>query len=453
MTSHRTILAFLLCLICIAHLPVNAQDSSTAMLIPIEREIDMAAFRHVKRGCTQAADENASLIIVQLNTYGGALDAADSIRSLLLRQTLPTVAWVNHNAASAGALIALACDSVFMATDASMGSATVVNGAGEPMPTKYQSYMATIMAATAEHHGRHTAGPDCGMWLRDPQTARAMVNPDSSLSLTAGEAIACGYAEGIADSLEEIASRMDMQGTRVVTYKATLGDDILGFLASAGVRAILVMLILGGIYMEMHTPGLGFAAAVALVAAVLYFLPMFATGSIEGWVVITFIAGIVLIALELFVIPGFGIAGIAGIVAVAVSLVAAAMGADSVTGFDMSSAGHALAVTGAGAILAVILVLWLTSSRGPKFFRRHAQLTTVLSNADGFVGVDMQPARYVGQTGRAVTILRPAGKIEIGNHIFDAVSTGEFISEGKTVKVVKYENAQLYVCAIPSSEK
>lgn len=205
--------------------------------------------------------------------------------------------------------------------------------------------------------------------------------------------------------------------------------------------------------MEMHTPGLGFAAAVALVAAVLYFLPMFATGSIEGWVVITFIAGIVLIALELFVIPGFGIAGIAGIVAVAVSLVAAAMGADSVTGFDMSSAGHALAVTGAGAILAVILVLWLTSSRGPKFFRRHAQLTTVLSNADGFVGVDMQPARYVGQTGRAVTILRPAGKIEIGNHIFDAVSTGEFISEGKTVKVVKYENAQLYVCAIPSSEK
>lgn len=282
MTSHRTILAFLLCLICIAHLPVNAQDSSTAMLIPIEREIDMAAFRHVKRGCTQAADENASLIIVQLNTYGGALDAADSIRSLLLRQTLPTVAWVNHNAASAGALIALACDSVFMATDASMGSATVVNGAGEPMPTKYQSYMATIMAATAEHHGRHTAGPDCGMWRRDPQTARAMVNPDSSLSLTAGEAIACGYAEGIADSLEEIASRMDMQGTRVVTYKATLGDDILGFLASAGVRAILVMLILGGIYMEMHTPGLGFAAAVALVAAVLYFLPMFATGSIEG---------------------------------------------------------------------------------------------------------------------------------------------------------------------------
>ncbi len=425
MTSHRTILAFLLCLICIAHLPVNAQDSSTAMLIPIEREIDMAAFRHVKRGCTQAADENASLIIVQLNTYGGA----DSIRSLLLRQTLPTVAWVNHNAASAGALIALACDSVFMATDASMGSATVVNGAGEPMPTKYQSYMATIMAATAEHHGRHTAGPDCGMWRRDPQTARAMVNPDSSLSLTAGEAIACGYAEGIADSLEEIASRMDMQGTRVVTYKATLGDDILGFLASAGVRAILVMLILGGIYMEMHTPGLGFAAAVALVAAVLYFLPMFATGSIEGWVVITFIAGIVLIALELFVIPGFGIAGIAGIVAVAVSLVAAAMGADSVTGFDMSS------------------------SRGPKFFRRHAQLTTVLSNADGFVGVDMQPARYVGQTGRAVTILRPAGKIEIGNHIFDAVSTGEFISEGKTVKVVKYENAQLYVCAISSSEK
>lgn len=413
-------------------------------VIPVETEIDLSAFHHFKQGERKTLESDADLLLVKLNTYGGALDAADSIRTALLRCPLPTVAYVDVNAASAGALIALACDSVYMSPAASMGSATVVNGAGEPMPEKYQSYMSTIMRATAEHHGRKTVG-DSTVWRRDPAIAASMVNPEVSVSLTASQAVDCGYADGIAPNLEAVLADLGMAGAEVSYYESTLTDDIMGFLANAAVRAILVMLILGGIYMEMHTPGLGFAAAVAAVATVLYFLPMFVGGNMPAWVLLCFIAGVVLIALEIFVVPGFGITGTAGIIAIVAALVGGMLSNDAVTGFDFASLCRSLVIVGIGCLLAVGAVMYLTSSHGPKLLRKHTELMTELTVADGFVGVDMSPARYVGQMATTVTDMRPAGKIEIGSTVFDAVSTGPFIAAHKQVKVTKYENAQLYV--------
>ena len=420
-------------------LAVSAQK---VFVVPIETEIDQSAFHHFKQGERKAHEAGADLLLVKLNTYGGALDAADSIRTALLRCTLPTVAFVDVNAASAGALIALACDSVYMAPAASMGSATVVNGAGEPMPEKYQSYMSTIMRATAEHHGRKQQG-DSMVWRRDPAIAASMVNPEISVSLTASQAVECAYADGVAPDINAVLADLQMAGAEVMYYESNLTDDIMGFLANAGVRAVLVMLILGGIYMEMHTPGLGFAAAVAAVATVLYFLPMFVGGAMPAWVLLCFILGVVLIALEIFVIPGFGVTGAAGIIAIVAALVGGMLSNDAVTGFDFGSLCRSLVVVGAGCLLAVVAIVYLTSSRGPKILRKHTELMTELKVSDGFVGVDMSPARYVGQIGETMTDMRPAGKIEIGSTIFDAVSIGPFIAARRSVKVIKYENAQL----------
>ena len=422
-------------------LAVSAQK---VFVVPIETEIDQSAFHHFKQGERKAHEAGADLLLVTLNTYGGALDAADSIRTALLRCTLPTVAFVDVNAASAGALIALACDSVYMAPAASMGSATVVNGAGEPMPEKYQSYMSTIMRATAEHHGRKQQG-DSMVWRRDPAIAASMVNPEISVSLTASQAVECAYADGVAPDINAVLADLQMAGAEVMYYESNLTDDIMGFLANAGVRAVLVMLILGGIYMEMHTPGLGFAAAVAAVATVLYFLPMFVGGAMPAWVLLCFILGVVLIALEIFVIPGFGVTGAAGIIAIVAALVGGMLSNDAVTGFDFGSLCRSLVVVGAGCLLAVVAIVYLTSSRGPKILRKHTELMTELKVSDGFVGVDMSPARYVGQIGETMTDMRPAGKIEIGSTIVDAVSIGPFIAARRSVKVIKYENAQLYV--------
>lgn len=305
--------------------------------------------------------------------------------------------------------------------------------------------MSTIMRATAEGHGRIKQG-DSTAWRRDPNIAASMVNPTTSLSLTCHQAIECGYADGIATNVTDIISQLNRDDSLVIYYESTVSDDILGFLSNAAVRAVLVMLIIGGIYMEMHTPGLGFAAAVAVVASILYFLPVLITGLIPFWALLCLIGGIILIALEVFVIPGFGICGICGIIALGASLIGAYTTGDS--NFGISAIGKSLCIVGSGTLAAIILALYLTSSRGPKSFRRHTELMTTLNVDDGFVGVDMSPAQFVGQTARTTTVLRPAGKIEINSTTFDAVSTGEFIAANRLVKIQRYENAQLYVTEI-----
>lgn len=419
-------------------------------ILPIEDEIDARAWQHTKRACDEAMATDARIFIVRMNTYGGALDAADSIRTALLHMPIPTVAFIDHNAASAGALIALACDSVYMSPGASMGSATVVDGSGNPMPEKYQSYMRSIMRSTAQAHGKYMAeGDSVYRWRRDPAVAASMVNADTITAFTPAEAVEAGFAEGTAVSVEEVLKRLDIAADSPRhTFKPTASDDIIGFLSNAGVRAILVMLILGGIYMEMHTPGLGFAAAVAAVAACLYFLPMLITGTLASWIVITLIAGIVLIALEVFVIPGFGICGIAGICAVLLALFAAIIPPADVNdsdGLTLAEIATPIVVVCAGATAAIALAAWLTSKHGPKWVRRHSELMLTQDVKEGYIGVDMTPAELVGRRGRTLTDMRPAGKVIIDEKVYDAVSTGAFIEAGKHVRTVKYENAQLYV--------
>ena len=421
--------------------------ATKVVILPLEDEIDARAWQHTRRACEKAVEDQAELFVIRMNTYGGALDAADSIRTSLMHLPVPTVAYINHNAASAGALIALACDSVFMTPGSSIGAATVVDGQGQPMPDKYQAYMSSIMRSTAERHGKWLADGDTILtWRRDPNIAASMVNPDSVTAFTSSEAVAAGFSDGTVSSLDEMFERLGVEDPDIETFEPTLTDDIIGFLSNAGVRALLVMLIIGGIYMEMHTPGLGFAAAVSLVAACLYFLPMLISGTLPAWIVITLVIGVVLIALELFVIPGFGICGIAGIIAVVVALGAAitpVVGSDD--NVTLAIISKPLITVGIGLVAAVALVAWLTSRHGPKFFRRHSELLLTQDIKNGYIGVDMGPAKLVGHKATAMTDMRPAGKILFEGEVYDAVSTGAFIDAGSHLKILRYENAQLYV--------
>lgn len=199
--------------------------------------------------------------------------------------------------------------------------------------------------------------------------------------------------------------------------------------------------------MELHTSGMGFPSAAALIAAALYFLPLYITRIASPWIILLFMSGIVLILLELFVIPGFGVTGISGIVCVSLALIFGLIEnyTFTLTHADAGSVWMSLAIFAAGILLAVAAIWYLTSSHGPKWVRRHTDLTTELKVSDGFVGVDMAPAGYIGSEGTAVTDMRPAGKVMIGDETLDAVAVSGFIHAGTHVRVTKYENAQIYV--------
>jgi membrane-bound serine protease (ClpP class) len=215
-----------------------------------------------------------------------------------------------------------------MRSSASMGAATVVNETGAAMPDKYQSYMRSTIRATAEAHGKDTIvnGTDTiYKWHRDPHIAEAMVDDrtvipnliDSgkTLTFTTEEAMKHGYCEGTAENIEAVLTQAGYAaGTYTLqVYEPSTMDSLKGILTNTFLQSILIMLIIGGIYFELQTPGIGFPLAAAVVAAILYFAPLYIDGLAASWEIILFAIGVILIILEIFVIPGFGVAGISGI--------------------------------------------------------------------------------------------------------------------------------------------
>lgn len=432
-------------------------ENKLVYVLPLNDEIGSTTWQHTRSALTEAKRIDADILIVHLNTYGGSVLHADSIRTALLHFPKPVIAFVDNNAASAGALIALACDTVYMRKDATMGAVTVVNGSdGSAAPDKYQSYMRAMMRATAESHGKDSLG----QWRRDPLIAEAMVDPrvtvkgliDSTrvLTFTAGEAKKWGYADGISENIDGVLKGVGVNDYRIKEFNPSWIDSLLGFLTNPAVQGILIMLIVGGIYFELQTPGMGFPSVVAIMAAVLYFLPLYLTGIASSWVILLFIVGLLLLLLEIFVIPGFGVAGIAGIVCMAASiLIGLVENFSFVPGkIDLTAVSHAVLTFVGGICGAAAIILFLSSKYAPKKLGIKSELTLCQDIDQGYIGVDTAPSALIGSEATAKTDLRPAGKIEINDEDYDAVSLSGFIEAGKQVKVCKYENAQLYVKSI-----
>lgn len=437
----------------------EAQCRSLVYRLHINDEIGSSTWQHTRRALEEATARNADIFLLHLNTYGGEVGAADSMRTALLHAPMPVVAFVDNNAASAGALIALACDSVFMRPDASMGAATVVSGAdGTAMPDKYQSYMRAIMRATAESHGK-VPGPDSTMvWRRNPLIAEAMVDTrvtvpgliDSTrvLTLTADEAVRWHYAEGKAETIDDVLAGLGITDYDIATFRPSWVDWLMGFLTNPAVQGMLIMVIVAGIYFELQSPGMGFPSMAAIIAALLYFMPMYLTGIVDSWVVIVFFAGAVLLCLEVFVIPGFGVAGITGIAAMIVAVIAGLLenfALPSGGEIDLGVIWRAMLTFCCALALAIGAIALLMSKYGSRLVGRRTELTHQQRVADGYIGVDTAPSRLVGREGVAATALRPSGKVEVDGEHYDAVALGGFIEAGSRVRITKFENAQLYV--------
>lgn len=338
-----------------------------------------------------------------------------------------------------------------------MGAATVVNETGAAMPDKYQSYMRATMRATAESHGKD----ESGNWRRNPLIAEAMVDErvivpnlcDSGkvLTLTANEAIAQKYCEGIVDNVDEIISqKLRYETYTLQEFKPSLFDDIAGFLTHPAFQALMVTLIFGGIFMELKTPGIGLPSAIACTAAVLYFTPLYIDGLAANWEILLFVIGIILLIFEFLVIPGFGIAGISGSILILGALILALVGNvnfdfDFVSAADISKG---IITVISGVIISVALLFWFFQKIGSKGPLGRLALQADQATEKGYIGVPSELQEYIGKEGLAATILRPSGKITIGDRQFDAVALHGYIEKGAGIKVVKYENAQLYVIEI-----
>lgn len=439
----NTILTLLLALLPLAAMSQN--DKKIVYRFNIDEEIAPPATMRVEKALEEAHNTGADIIVVHINTFGGTLDDADKIRTSFLQSDIPVYAFIDNNAASAGALISIACDSIYMHSGSSIGAATVVDQMGEVQPDKYQSYMRSLMRTTAEARGRR---PDIAQAMVDPDIYVAGISDSGKvLTFTTQEALKYGFCEAEVENVEQLLEHAGVKEYVIREQRYTFLDKLIGFLITPVVSGILIMLIIGGIYFELQQPGIGFPLILALSAAALYFAPLYLEGLASYWEIILFVIGIVLIILELFVFPGFGVSGVLGIICLVAGLVFSLVGN---VGFDFSHIPGTLIANRLMIVLVAVAVslplsIWL----GKKLFESTLfgglALNTEESTDKGFTIAGQREQSLIGQSGTAATILRPAGKVTIDGRPYDAVALIGYIEQGQQVTVVDYINGSLVV--------
>lgn len=420
----------------------SASDSLAVLYrIRLDGDIDPASQRLVVLGLDKARKAGADYVMLDLNTYGGAVNAADSIRSAILNFEKPVVAYVNMQAASAGALISIACDSIYMKTGSSIGAATVVDQSGNVMPDKYQSFMRGMMRSTAQANGR------------DPHIAESMTDTANVLSMTPSEAVVVGYCEGICENTTEVARSVigsDEFIIKSMEDDMTWLDKLIQFLLNPLLQSIFMMMIIGGIFVEIRTPGIGLPLLTAVIGALLYFAPGYLGHVVSYWEIILFIAGLVLIAVEIFVLPGFGVAGITGIIAVIVALTFAMV--DNLELFHWDGSLNLrpiiqpLGIVVISAAAAIFGSVWLVKKLYSTRSFDHIALRQEMKAKDGFTGVISGLEDLVGKEVTVFSDMRPGGKVKTtdGRILEATLKFGGFASKGETLKVLSAEQGRLY---------
>jgi membrane-bound serine protease (ClpP class) len=420
-------------------------------VVPIGGVIDLGLAPFLARTIREATDAGAAAVVLDINTFGGRVDAAVAMRDTLLTSRVRTIAFVNQRAISAGALIALACDTVVMAAGGTIGAAAPVTGGGtgppQPADEKSVSYVRKEFRATAE------------VRKRPPLFAEAMVDVDVEipgvvakgklLTLTTEEAIRHKVANLSADTIEGALAAAGLPDAQLRYATETWAETLVRFLTNPLVSSLLMSVGLLGLLVEIRTPGFGAPGALGLLALGLFFWGHWIV-QLAGWEELLLVSiGVILIGLEVFVIPGTSVAGIGGIAALVAGLGLALVGAGATASIVVSALGRVaisilLAMAGA-----LILLRYLP--RLP--FGRRLVLETGMQAGLGYVSTPDADRHWLGRSGTAVSPLRPAGIAEIDGVRIDVVSDGAFVDAGTPVEVTRVDGNRIVVRRRPPGQE
>lgn len=428
----------LLLLTALALFSLSAPLHAIFMEVPIKGTIEGGLAAFVDRNVQEAERMGAEGIIFHVDTPGGRIDSAVHIKDAILNAKIPTIAFVNKSAISAGALITLACDSIYMATGSSIGAATAVDLQGKKASEKIISYMRAEMRATAEAKNRRS---DLAEAMVDEDIAvPGLTEKGKLLTLTYTEALKTGISNGTVSGMPDVLSRIGKPGAKIVNARINWAERIVRFLTDPIVSSLLMSLGFLGLLIELKTPGFGLGGAIAIIAFTLFFGSHYIVKLAGIGELILLVAGIVLLLLEIFVIPGFGMAGFAGAALILVSLFFSLVG--NMPGRDdFNTAMYTLGWTFLFTVSAgVLLIRFLPRSN---LFHRLS-MSMVESASSGFSSADTATG-LIGKTGVALSDLRPAGKAEIEGKRMDVVTEGGYIEKGKTVIVSEVYGARVVV--------
>ena len=439
----RIILGLIVSLIFGGFLVTHAQKPSV-WVAPVEGVIDLGLAPFLQRVLNDATKAGAKALVLEINTFGGRVDAAVLIRDALLDSKIQTVAFINKRAISAGALISLAAEKIAMADGGTIGAATPVQigtpgGPAQPVAEKTVSYMRKEFRSTAEKRDR------------PPLFAEAMVDADVEipevidkgklLTLTTDEALEHQVVDFRANNLEAVLQSLGLAGATIHRTSETWAESLVRFLTHPVVSSLLMMLGMLGIFMELRVPGFGVPGTVGLVSLALFFWGH-SLVRLAGWEELLLVAlGLILVGVEIFIVPGFGITGILGIAALLGGMGLSLVGA----GASWDSMLTALGQVALAILLAVIAALILLRYVPRLPFGKRLVLDKQLPADEGYASSPEEDRRWLGKQGTAATDLRPAGIAHFNGERVDVVSEGDFISAGQSIEVARVDGNRIVV--------
>ena len=477
---------------------LSAQDTALVYVIDIRNEIGSGLGTYISDGIQTAEEAGADAIVFDVDTPGGRVDSAINIIRSIQDTQIPTIAFVNRQAISAGAMISIACNQIVMTSGGTIGDSAPVNIQGQEVGEKAISYIQGTIRATAERENRN---PDIAEAMVDKELvlvkladgqiikllpeeyiAREEAGEEMEilcaegklLTLSTQQALEYRFADAEAETLTELLAQyeiVEVDGTklpltedgiaqreqdfgsseinriktladaRITEVEATLADRIVFFLTNPLISSLLLSLGILGIFIEIRTPGFGIPGFLGLLCVGLFFGGHMLTKIGAEWAFLLFLLGVGLIALEVFVIPGFGIAGILGITLMLGSVFFVF---DKAYEFRTAVMWLSISVILSGGL--VILAAFLLPET--QLFRRLA-LSTVMDTEMGYHSSSSEDFQaYLGKSGTALTPLRPSGTARIANNRVDVVTVGDFIARDSTVKVVNVEGSKVFVEAV-----
>jgi len=446
-------------------------------VLPIEGMIDLGISAFVSRTVSDAEAQNASSIIVKIDTFGGRVDAAVEIRDALVSSSVPTIAYIDQRAISAGALIALSCNKIYMTEGATIGAAQPVQMGvgGETQPTgeKEISYLRAEFKTTAEKNGhpallaeamvdpdveiklvevdgksRILSGEEATRLTEQNPSARiikTVIAKGKLLTLSTEDALKLNLAQGTASTLEELLQKLNLSGNLRVA-RPTWSEHLVRFLTNPVVTSLLLIIGIIGIYTELHVPGFGAPGIVGLVCLGLFFGARYLVGLANLTDLMIFLLGVALLAVEIFLIPGFGATGAMGIILMLFGLYMALVRRPIPRfSWELDVFYQALYILAgtiiASLVLAVILAKVLPQT---KLFSRIALVAQERAE-EGYEVKLPELASLLNKEGIAITPLRPAGKARIGDSLIDVISDGEFIERNERIRVARIEGNRVIV--------
>jgi membrane-bound serine protease (ClpP class) len=408
----------------------SAAQAPTVYRIPVTGVVENGLAPYIARSIREAEAAGAKAAYLDIDTPGGRIDAAERISDALRNARIPVYAYVNPRALSAGALIAMSTNGIYMRPGAVVGAATPVDGQGVKASEKLVSAMRAEFRAVAEQRGL------------DPRLAEAMVDENVEipgvvkkgqlLTLSTGEAVRLRFAKAEIADEPALLKAIGVPDAQVISTAPNWAEGIVRFLTNPLVAPLLLSLGILGLVFEIKTGAFGLGGLISLGSLGLFFGSSLILG-LAGWEEILLLGlGLLALAVELFIIPGFGIAGIVGIVAIVGAMVLAMIGAAPTSG-DIA---QALAVLGASLfITAAVIYAWVRHLPNSGRFR-GLLLQGAVHRSEGFVSA---PSRgdLLGVDGVAVTDLRPSGTARVGDERLDVVTEGGFIPAGTKVRIVQ----------------